>query len=33
VSPDVSREIFSTSLSDESFRKGTTGSLTFTRFF
>jgi hypothetical protein len=33
VSPGVYREIYSKSLSDESFRQGTTYSLTITRFF
>ncbi|MCA1582907.1 MAG: hypothetical protein LC796_16270 [Acidobacteria bacterium] len=33
ISPGVYREIYSKSLSDESFRQGTTWSLTLTRFF
>lgn len=33
ISPGIYREIFSRSLSDESFRQGTTYSLTLTRFF
>lgn len=33
VSPGIYREIYSKSLSDESFRQGTTYSLTITRFF
>ncbi len=33
VSPGVYRELYSKSLSDESFRQGTTWSLTLTRFF
>jgi WD40 repeat protein len=33
VSPGIYREVYSKSLSDESFRQGTTYSLTFSRFF
>ena len=33
VSPGIYREVYSKSLSDESFRQGTTYSLTLTRFF